>query len=98
LLKRLFAPETTEEKAMLRGMIRDCDPGFIRWALHAIISWENKQVPERLFHIHGKRDGILPISFAKPTHLIKGGGHLMILNRAAEINRILGSILSMEKN
>ena len=94
LLKRFFAPETSEDKIMLRGMIRDCDPDFIRWALHAIITWKNHLVPDHFIHIHGRKDGILPLMYAKPTHLINGGGHLMILNRAREINKVLNEVLS----
>jgi pimeloyl-ACP methyl ester carboxylesterase len=92
-IKRIFSPETSEDKSMLRKMIRDCDPSFIRWGLHAILYWKNKTIPDNLVMIHGTADRILPIKNTRPTHAIKGGGHLMVLNRAEEINQILHSLL-----
>ena len=88
-IKRLFTTETTEDKNMLRSMIRDCDPAFIRWAFGAALGWKNKWIPENLFHIHGSADAILPVRYTKPGHIIPRAGHLMILNRAGQINQIL---------
>jgi pimeloyl-ACP methyl ester carboxylesterase len=90
-IKRLFSPETSEDKKMLKNMIRDCDPSFIRWGLHAILMWKNESIPSPLIHIHGTADKILPFHFTKPTHVIKNGGHLMVLNKAREINQILAA-------
>ena len=43
--------------------------------------------------IHGDADLILPIKPLKPPHVIKGGTHLMIVNRAAEISVIINEAL-----
>jgi pimeloyl-ACP methyl ester carboxylesterase len=94
LLKRLFTTETDEDKKMLRLMIRDSDGRFIRWALHAILGWKNNEIPENLVQVHGTRDEILPKRYTKPTHTIRGAGHMMVLNRAKEINVIIGQTLS----
>jgi hypothetical protein len=78
---------------MLKALIRKSRPQFVRWALHAILTWRNTEIPKSLVHIHGTKDKILPIRFTKPTHIITGGGHLMVLNRANEINKILSEVL-----
>lgn len=93
LVKRLFSTETREDKAVLRRMIRRADPRFIRWAMGAILSWNNAVLPPGLVQIHGTHDELLPIRFTKPTHRIRGGGHLMVMNRAAEINTVLDEML-----
>lgn len=92
-LKRFFTAETYEDKVMLKSMIRDSDTNFIRWAMHAILTWDNKKIPENFFHVHGTSDQILPSRYTKPTHFITKGGHLMIMDRADEINKILRDIL-----
>jgi pimeloyl-ACP methyl ester carboxylesterase len=94
LMKRLFTAETTEQKAYLRKMIREVDEQFIRWGLDAIVKWKGGDASGSILHIHGSSDGILPVSFCKPTHVIKGGGHLMVLTHANEINNILQNYLS----
>ena len=50
--------------------------------------------PANLFHIHGNTDLIFPIIFVKPDVVIKGGGHLMIHKKAAEISVILAEQLN----
>lgn len=93
ILKRLFTVETAADKTLLRAMIRKSDVGFIRWAMHAVLTWQNKAIPENLAHIHGTRDEVLPLRFTKPTHVVRGGGHLMLLTRAKEVNTILCELL-----
>ncbi len=93
LLKRLFTTETADDKETLRTIIRDSDPSFIRWAVSAILHWERRDHPPDYIHIHGSRDEMLPVRFVRPTHLIKKAGHLMVLNHAAEVNKILKETL-----
>lgn len=93
LMKRLFTAETPEQKAYLKMMIRQVDTSFIRWAIDAIVKWNGSVADRNYLHIHGSRDEILPATFCKPTHVIKGGGHLMILTRANEINNIIKNYL-----
>lgn len=95
LVKRLFTAETENDKAMLRIIIRESDPAFIRWAMGAILQWRNETYPDRYVHIHGSRDEMLPVRFTHPTHLIRGAGHLMVMNRAEEINQILAEMLPL---
>ncbi len=93
IAKRLFTTETKEDKEMLKTIIRESDPVFIKWALAAIIGWQNVTVPDKLIHIHGSRDELLVMKYTRPTHIISKAGHLMVMNRAEEINRILEEIL-----
>jgi len=93
LIKRLFSAKTKEDKKMLESMIRNMDVPFMRWALGAVLNWQFTNPDKNVFHIHGTYDEILPVRFTKPTHFIRKGGHLMVLNRAAEINQIIQAIL-----
>lgn len=93
-IKRFFTAETAEEKQILREMIRESDPGFIRWALKAIITWKKEDHPQHLIHIHGSKDELLPVKYTHPTHIIEKAGHLMVLRRAEEVNKILKEVLS----
>ncbi len=94
LVKRIFSPETKADKRMIRQMIRDCDSSFVHWGMGAIIGWNNCDLPKTFVHIHGSGDLILPMRFTKPTHVIKNGGHLMVLNKSVEINAILHTVLA----
>jgi pimeloyl-ACP methyl ester carboxylesterase len=91
--KRGLAPDSAEDKHILRQVIRDTDPAFVRWAMGAILTWKNDSLPPNYWHIHGSRDEILPLKYTYPTHIIEGGNHLMIMNKAEELNRIMAEIL-----
>lgn len=93
-LKRYFSGESSEDKQLINQMASDMDPDFIHWAMKAIVEWKTDEQELHVHHIHGNRDMILPISRTRAQYIIPGAGHLMILNRAKEINQILYSLLN----
>ncbi len=93
-IKRVFTTETEEDRQMLRTIINESDNQFIHWAMDAVLKWKSDQLPASYVHIHGTKDEVLPIRFTQPTHTIPNAGHLMIMNRAKEVNRILKEVLS----
>jgi hypothetical protein len=97
IAKRIFTTETSEDKELLRKIIRESDPAFLRWAMGAILEWKTEQPIGKIYHIHGTSDRLLPIRYTNPTHLIRGAGHLMVMNRASEINQTLAAILAGNK-
>ena len=58
---------------------------FLKWAIQQIVGWKNKEVPERLVRIHGTSDRLLKMNKNETTMIIKGGGHLMVIEKAKEI-------------
>ena len=94
ILKRGLAPDSNDDRELLKQVIKDSDPAFIRWAMHAILCWKNEILPSSLWQIQGDKDGILPIRFARPTHRVKGGNHLMIMSKAKELNAFLKEALA----
>lgn len=62
---------------------------FYKWAIGAIVSWENKAAPSNVFHIHGSNDRLLPLRFTKPDFIVNNGGHLMIIENADEVSAVL---------
>jgi pimeloyl-ACP methyl ester carboxylesterase len=91
--KRMFTRESPEDKALIRAMIRDSDPEFIRWAMRAVLGWNNRTAPKPLLHLHGSRDEVFPIWLTRPTHPIRGGGHLLVMTHAGEVNDLLQRLL-----
>ena len=94
ILNRFFSTDTMEDRKLVEKFIRDSDPAFIKWAIEAILNWRNENLPQHFIHIHGSKDRILPIYKTKPTHIIKNGKHLMLMERAGELNFIIAEALS----
>ena len=84
-----FGATSKNEKQLLKNIVNDTNPVFFKWALDKILCWPDQSVIHPLFHIHGEKDRILPLFFISYDVKIKNGGHLMILNKAEELNKIL---------
>lgn len=89
-----FGATTTEEKKMLVEIMNATDNGFVKWAMKAIVNWRNTQVPQKIIHIHGTEDKMIPSENVKPDFWIKHGTHFMVYNRADEISNIINNQLS----
>lgn len=89
----LFGVSSNEQRFMLKQILADTDPVFLKWAIDQIIHWKNDAVPENVIHIHGNKDHIIPIKNVKPTYVIENAGHFMTISHAKEIETLLKSIL-----
>jgi len=82
-----FGVEKKWEKDLLRAIMRDTNIVFFRWAIDRIVNWGNETILDNAIHIHGTKDRLIP--FTTADYKIEGGGHLMIINRAQEIDEII---------
>ncbi len=92
-IKHGLSVKSPTDRRLLRNMIEEGDDRFIKWAIDAVLRWENKTIPNPFFHIHGTRDEVFPIQFTRPTHTISKAGHLFLMTRPEELNNILREIL-----
>ena len=85
----VFGAKTNSEKNLLKDIVKNTDKNFMKWALHQIINWKNKDFDGNIVHIQGNRDLILPHYFVKFDYLIDGGTHFMTLNQSKKIEQII---------
>ena len=85
--------QTPEEKSFVDFYRKHADLKQAAWAVNQIVNWRNTWVPETIYHIHGDKDRMFPLKNTQPTHIIKAGTHIMILNRAKEISHCIEQIL-----
>ena len=91
-----FGIESVTDKLLLKQILLDTNPIFLKWAIAKIIRWKNEVAIKNLIHVHGTADRLLPIYFVQYDQKIIGGGHFMTLNKSEEINRILAICLECE--
>lgn len=67
------------------------NPAFLRWGTKAILKWTPSPEVEhvRVFHIHGDRDRVFPISLVKPDCVVPGAGHLITITHSREVAECL---------
>jgi len=75
--------------ALAKEIVKDTDIPFTKWAIEAIMHWNNTIIPSNLVHIHGTADKLLPYYLAKPDFTIQNGEHLMVMDRADELVKLL---------
>ena len=69
------------------------DKTYLDWSIEQIINWNQIMPDSNLVHIHGDADEVFPIKNIKNVIEIKGGTHLMILNRFRWFNSHLPEII-----
>jgi pimeloyl-ACP methyl ester carboxylesterase len=94
IIRLVFGNMPKAEEDLFVSMLQNTSPVFIQWAKTAILNWDNQTIPPNVFHIHGDHDNVLPHKRIKDVTIIKGGTHIMIFDRANEINAWLKPILS----
>ncbi|HEX2536591.1 MAG TPA: alpha/beta hydrolase [Chitinophagaceae bacterium] len=92
VLDYLFGVEGTEDQALLHHYLQATDPAYIKWALDAIIEWDNAIPPPGLIHIHGTNDRLIPYP-PTVTHPVQEGGHFSVFNRGPEISALISEAL-----
>jgi len=92
---RIFSSLGPERRKVCVAMFRDADPRFVKWAIGAVLRWRpgppSAGVPVR--QIHGAKDRVLPAARAQADVLIPGGGHVINLTHAEQVNRFLRDVV-----
>lgn len=87
---RFFAPKETREWTTFFNMVYTTGGDYIHWVIDRVLGWKNTEYPENILHIHGSRDPLFPTRYiTQPVVLIKGAGHSMVMDNAAEIKRLI---------
>ncbi|MES2265748.1 MAG: alpha/beta hydrolase [Bacteroidota bacterium] len=94
LVRPMFGRMISDDLALFKSMLRKSSPVFMKWAMRAVLYWRNDVEISNLYHIIGDKDLVFPYQNIKnPTAVIKGGTHIMVFDKADEINALLAGIL-----
>ncbi|MEO5946160.1 MAG: alpha/beta hydrolase [Chitinophagaceae bacterium] len=90
---RIFGAKGSEQKKVLRQIVADTDPQFVRWGIHSILHWKSEDKKANIIHIHGTADILLPFRLVKADYVIQSGKHVMTLDQHEEISPILKELI-----
>ena len=86
----------------LAGVARQfsqADQDVFRWSLRQLLAWQQAPAVEcPIYQIHGDCDRVLPIACTRPARIIRGGGHVISLTHASEVNSLIGECLRCVEN
>lgn len=66
---------------------------YLNWAIHNMVCWEQESVISDIIHIHGDNDSVFPIKNISNCITIKGGTHIMIINKYKWFNENLPKLI-----
>jgi pimeloyl-ACP methyl ester carboxylesterase len=96
LIKLAFGKMSKDDLWLFRDMLKNTPPVFLKWSMGAVLHWDNKTIPPNVYQVSGDKDAVFPYKKLKDAEIIKGGTHIMIFDKAKQINKILKRILNVE--
>jgi pimeloyl-ACP methyl ester carboxylesterase len=93
LIKPIFGQFTDHDAWLFQDMLKKSSPIFVKWAMGAVLKWDNQTIPPNVYHIIGDRDRVFNYKLIKDATVIKGGTHIMVFDKAKQINELLKTIL-----
>lgn len=82
--------EGTDAAELLESFALTSNLDRLKIQVAAVLDWQgaNHPLPD-LVHIHGDHDRLMPLGSITGAHVVKGGSHFMVYQKAAEVERIL---------
>jgi len=93
LAKFSFGEKVNKRIKLYEKFLSVRDLGYLQWAVESVILWDRNQIDENVVHIHGDHDDVFPIKYIHKCIIVKGGTHIMILNKYKWLNENLPSII-----
>ncbi|SDX51159.1 alpha/beta hydrolase [Flavobacterium degerlachei] len=97
LAKFSFGEKINHRLKLYEKFLSVRDIGYLEWAVEKVILWDRTVVDEQVVHIHGDMDDVFPIKYINDYIVVKGGTHVMILNKYKWLNANLPAIILEDK-
>jgi pimeloyl-ACP methyl ester carboxylesterase len=90
--KFIFGDAVKKRVALYQKYMAMRDKTYLSWAIYNVLHWKQTNVNNKVIHIHGSGDQVFPIKNIENCIKIDGGTHVMILNKAKKISKILEEV------
>lgn len=93
LAKYAFGKVASNRIELYRKYLSVNDPKYLSWAIKQVILWKQETPIKGVIHIHGEKDGIFPTRHLSNYIKVKGGTHIMVINKYKWFNENLPTII-----
>jgi hypothetical protein len=94
LAKFSFGEKVNQRLKLYEKFLSVRDIRYLTWAVEQVVLWDRVAIDESVIHIHGDQDDVFPIKNIKKCIVVKGGTHIMILNKYKWLNEKLPLIIT----
>ena len=93
-LEKVAVNDYLKKRAKLyRQYLSVRDKYYLSWAIQNMVAWDCSTVNPEIIHIHGDKDIVFPIKYINDAIVIKGGTHVMVINRFRWFNKYLPDLI-----
>ncbi|MBP6182152.1 YqiA/YcfP family alpha/beta fold hydrolase [Flavobacterium sp.] len=93
LAKFSFGEKVNQRLKLYEKYLSVRDIRYLNWAVEQVVLWNRAVIDENVIHIHGDMDDVFPIKNIQNCIVVKGGTHIMILNKYKWLNENLPKII-----
>ncbi|MCK5400441.1 MAG: alpha/beta hydrolase [Flavobacteriaceae bacterium] len=93
LAKYTFGETVTKRLELYKKYLSVSDKRYLDWAIEQMVCWKKDESLSNIIHIHGEKDGVFPINNIKGCIVVKGGTHIMIINKYKWFNENLPKLI-----
>lgn len=94
LAKYAFGKTISKRIELYKKYLAMNNKQYLDWAIKNAVCWGRDETDTEIIHIHGDKDMVFPISNIKDCIVVKGGTHIMIINRFKWFNERLPELIS----
>ncbi len=94
LLKYAFGETAKKRVELYEKYLSVRDKHYLDWAIKEIVCWDQEAPDKDTIFIHGDNDMVFPNSCNGKTIIIKGGTHIMIINKYKWFNENLPKLMA----
>lgn len=93
LAKYAFGETITKRIELYKKYLSVNDKRYLDWAIENVIEWNQDTPNEKAIYIHGDKDVVFPHSCGGDCIVVKGGSHIMIINKYKWFNENLPKLI-----
>lgn len=94
MLRPIVEPDRNKNKKTFKQMLASKNAQYMKRTIKIIINWDRETNTNKIYHIHGNNDHLLPVKKIKSIdYIIDKGSHMMTLTRTKNISDVLNIIL-----
>ena len=93
LAKYTFGETITKRIELYKKYLSVNDKHYLDWAIKQVIEWDQEDPNEDAIYIHGDKDAVFPHSCIGNCIIVKGGTHIMVMNKYKWFNENLPKLI-----
>ena len=93
LAKYAFGETIKKRVDLYKKYLSVNDKAYLDWSIKQVVCWDQESPHPEAIYIHGDKDAVFPYSFQGECIVLKGGTHIMIINKYKWFNENLPKLI-----